>query len=75
MEGTRLCYTIGVSPGLLCAEEEEMPTARRAGNWFEENALETYTGVSNFDIKDKKMGTLTKNRCIEHTERTRSQAI
>lgn len=47
-----------------------MPTSRRAGNWFEENALETYTGVSKFDITDKKMGTLTKNRCIEHTERT-----
>ena len=47
-----------------------MPTARRAGNWFEENALEAYTGVEKFDVKNKKMGNLTKNRCIEHTERT-----
>lgn len=47
-----------------------MPTSRRAGNWFEENALEAYTGIAKFDAKDKKLGAMTKNRCIEHTERT-----
>jgi len=47
-----------------------MPTKTRAGNWFEENVLEEYTGVAKFDIKDPSMKTLTTQRCIEHTERT-----
>ena len=47
-----------------------MPTKTRAGNWFEENVLEEYTGVAKFDITDPSMKTLTTKRCIEHTERT-----
>jgi hypothetical protein len=46
-----------------------MAGTMRKGNWFEEAALENYTGIKDFDPKKPEMGKFTYTRCIEHTDR------
>jgi len=46
-----------------------MAGTMRKGNWFEEAALLTYTGVKNIDPRDPKAGSYTYGRCIEHSDR------
>lgn len=41
----------------------------RKGNWFEEGKLEDYTGIVNYDPKDRTMALATYTRCIEHSDR------
>jgi hypothetical protein len=47
-----------------------MPNRSRKGNWFEENVLEEFTGIEKFDIQNRAIQTMTKDRCIIHTEQT-----
>jgi Ca2+-binding EF-hand superfamily protein len=46
-----------------------MAGTMRKGNWFEEAALEKYTGIKEFKPQDKTSGKFTYVRCIEHTDR------